>query len=51
MLAEVADVPIYNPMDVWALNKWVKGFKVQNYMAYNMHNDLYVTEESPRATG
>jgi peptide/nickel transport system substrate-binding protein len=49
MLAEVADVPIYNPMDVWALNKWVKGFKVQNYMCYNMHNDLYVTEESPRA--
>jgi peptide/nickel transport system substrate-binding protein len=51
LLGDIVQVPIYNPLDIWALNKWVKGFKVQTQMAYNMHNDLWVTEDSPRAKG
>jgi peptide/nickel transport system substrate-binding protein len=49
LLGEVAMVPLYNPIDVWAMRTWVKGFTAQSTMPYHLHNDWWVTEDSPRA--
>jgi peptide/nickel transport system substrate-binding protein len=51
LLQDAAQVPIYNPLDIWAMRKWVQGWKVNPYTIYNLHNDLWVTEDSPRAKG
>jgi peptide/nickel transport system substrate-binding protein len=51
LVQDVAMVPIYNPLGIWAMRKWVKGWTENPYMIYGLHNDLWVTEASPRAKG
>jgi peptide/nickel transport system substrate-binding protein len=51
MLEDVAMVPIYSPLGIWAHHKWVQGFNPNPNAFYTLHNDIWVTEDSPRAGG
>ena len=49
LLEDVALVPIYSPLGVWAMRTWVQGFAPNPQAIYPLHNDMWVTEVSPRA--
>ena len=49
LLEDVAMVPIYSPLGIWAMRTWVQGFVPNPQAIYPLHNDMWVTEDSPRA--
>jgi peptide/nickel transport system substrate-binding protein len=49
LLEDVALVPIYSPLGIWAMRQWVQGFTPNPQAMYPLHNDLWVTGDSPRA--
>ncbi len=51
LVQDVANVPIYNPLEIHAMRKWVMGWVPNPYVIYSLHNDLWVTADSPRANG
>lgn len=50
LLEDVAMVPLYSPLGIWAMRSWVQGFSPNPQAMYPLHNDMWVTDESPRAT-
>ena len=49
LLGDVVQVPLYNPLMIWGVRKWVQGFKPYPYWTYPLMNDTWVTAQSPRA--